>query len=127
MVEVKQVENKAEIIRIDSGARMSDAVVFDKRAYLSGVVAGDAYGKSIYEQTKDVLKQIDELLAKCGSDKEHILKANIWLADIATFSEMNRAWDAWAVKGKTSARATVEAKLADAGYGVEIMVEAAVK
>ncbi len=115
------------IIRINSGKRMSDAVVFDGRAYLSGVVADAAYGKGIYEQTKDVLAQIDELLESCGSDKEHMLKVNIWLADIGTFSEMNRAWDAWAVAGKTPARATVEARLANSGYGVEVMVEAAVK
>jgi enamine deaminase RidA (YjgF/YER057c/UK114 family) len=117
----------SKIVRINSGARMSDAVVFGDRVYLSGVVAESSYGKSVYEQTVDVLAQIDELLLDAGSDKVHILKANIWLADIKTFAEMNKAWDAWVVAGKTPVRATVEAKLADAGYGVEIMVEAVVK
>ena len=55
-----------------------------------------------------------------------ILKANIWLTDMSTFAEMNKAWDAWVVAGKTPARATVESKLAAPGYAVEIMIEAAV-
>lgn len=115
-----------EIKRIEAGNRMSDAVIYGGKAYLSGVVADKMAGKSVYEQTKEVLGQIDALLAAAGTDKTRILKANIWLVDIATFDEMNRAWDAWVVPGKTPARATVEAKLAESGYDVEIMVEAAV-
>lgn len=115
----------AEIKRIESGARMSDAVIYDNKVYVSGVVADKTVGKSVREQTAEVLQQIDELLALAGSDKTRILKANIWLTDISKFDQMNKAWDAWAVSGKTPARATVEAKLAAPGYDVEIMVEAA--
>jgi enamine deaminase RidA (YjgF/YER057c/UK114 family) len=89
------------------------------------VVAGDAAGKSVLEQTRDILQQIDAMLAQAGSDKTRMLKVNIWLTDIKTFDQMNQAWDAWVVPGKTPARATVEAKLAGQGYDVEIMVEAA--
>lgn len=115
-----------EIKRIEAGNRMSDAVIYGGKVYLSGVVADKMAGKSVYEQTKDVLEQIDALLATAGTDKTRILKTNIWLVDITTFDEMNRAWDAWVVPGKTPARATVEAKLAESGYDVEIMVEAVV-
>ncbi|MFZ4125412.1 MAG: RidA family protein [Rickettsiales bacterium] len=115
-----------EIKRIDAGARMSEVVVHAGKAYLCGVVADSTVGKSVYEQTKDILSQIDEMLAKAGTDKTRMLKVNIWLTNIATFDEMNKAWDAWVVAGKTPARATVEAKLAGKGYDVEIMVEAAV-
>jgi enamine deaminase RidA (YjgF/YER057c/UK114 family) len=114
-----------EIQRIDAGPRMSEAVIYAGKIYSCGIVADAAAGKSIYEQTVDVLQQIDQILAKAGIDKTRILKANIWLSDIATFDQMNKAWDAWAVPGKTPARATVEAKLAAPEYGVEIMVEAA--
>ena len=69
---------------------------------------------------------IDATLAECGTDKSRILKANIWLTDIKTFSQMYEAWDAWVSKGNTPARATVESKLAAPGLDVEIMVEAAV-
>lgn len=113
------------IRRIEAGSRMSDAVIHGGKVYLSGVVADAAMGKSVFEQTKDCLQQVDAILAAAGSDKTRILKANIWLADMATFDEMNRAWDAWVVAGQAPARATVESKLAGAGYDVEIMVEAA--
>ena len=116
-----------DIKRIEPGARMSEVVVYDNKAYLCGVVADRAMGKSVFEQTKDILEQIDAMLAQAGSDKTRILKANIWLTDISTCAEMNKAWDAWVVPGKTPARATVEAKLAGSGYDVEIMCEAAVK
>ena len=115
----------SEIIRIDAGLRMSEAVIFGGKVYTAGVVADSAHGQGMFEQTQDVLSQIDAVLAQAGTDKTRILKVTIWVADMAQFAEMNRAWDAWAVPGKTPARATVEAKLADAGWLVEMMVEAA--
>jgi len=114
-----------EIRRIEAGPRMSEATIHGNKVYTAGVVADSAVGKSVFEQTKEILQQIDQLLASAGSDKTRILKANIWLTDIGTFAQMNQAWDAWVVAGKTPARATVEAKLAAPGYDVEIMVEAA--
>ncbi len=112
------------ITRIDSGARMSEAVIHGGKVYLSGFVAES--GTTVAEQTADILAQIDETLAKCGSDKTKLLKTNIWLTDIATIGEMNAVWDAWVVAGSTPVRATVEAKLALPQWKVEIMVEAAV-
>jgi enamine deaminase RidA (YjgF/YER057c/UK114 family) len=114
-----------DIRRIEPGPRMSEAVIHGNKIYTAGVVADAAAGQSVYEQTKDILQQIDSVLAQAGSDKTRILKANIWLADIKTFDQMNKAWDEWVVAGKTPARATVEAKLAGAGWDVEIMIEAA--
>ena len=111
------------IKRIESGARMSDAVIHGGKVYLSGVVAES--GTSVTEQTKDILAQIDALLAEAGTDKTKLIKTNIWLTDMSTFDQMNQAWDAWVVPGKTPARATVESKLAAPGYDVEIMIEAA--
>jgi len=114
-----------DIKRIEPGPRMSEAVIHHGKVYTAGIVASAAVGKSVFEQTRDILVQIDDILAKAGSDKTRILKANIWLTDIKTFADMNKAWDAWAVAGKTPARATVESKLAAPGYDVEIMIEAA--
>jgi enamine deaminase RidA (YjgF/YER057c/UK114 family) len=116
----------SKIERIEAGSRMSEAVIYEGKIYTAGVVAGDAIGKSVFEQTTDVLAQIDALLAQAGSDKTRILKANIWLTDMNNFDQLNQAWDAWVVAGSAPARATVEAKLAAIGYDVEIMIEAAV-
>jgi enamine deaminase RidA (YjgF/YER057c/UK114 family) len=111
--------------RFEVGPRMSQCVVHGNTVYLAGQVAQGARGGSVGAQTKDILSTIDRLLAQAGSDKSKLLSANIWLADIATFEEMNEAWDAWVSPGHTPARATVEAQLAHADYKVEIMVTAA--
>ncbi len=113
--------------RIGAGNRMSSAVIHGNKVYLAGYVAEAAAGKSVKEQTADVLAQIEETLKEAGTDKANILKANIWLTDISTFAQMNEAWDAWVVPGQTPARATVESKLAAPGLDVEIMVEAAIE
>jgi enamine deaminase RidA (YjgF/YER057c/UK114 family) len=113
------------IERIEVGPRMSNAVVHNGVAYLAGVVAADASANT-KGQTEQILAKIDSLLAAAGSDKTKILKANIWLSNIAQFSQMNEAWDAWVPAGHTPARATVEARLASPDLLVEIMVEAAV-
>jgi enamine deaminase RidA (YjgF/YER057c/UK114 family) len=113
------------IRRIEPGPRMSMAVVHGSTVYLAGQVARNAAGKSVAEQTRDILGIIDGLLTEAGTDKTRLLSANIWLADIATFNEMNGVWDAWVAPGCTPARATVEAKLASPQYRVEIAVIAA--
>ncbi len=112
--------------RIEPGKRMSSAVIHNGMVYLAGFVAEEAAGKSVAEQTRDILAQIDATLKKAGTSKTNIVKANIWLTDIGTWAEMNTAWDAWVVAGQTPARATVESKLAAPGLDVEIMVEAAI-
>ena len=113
------------IERHDIGPRMSKAVVHGNTVYLAGIVADNPMGKSVTEQAKDIVGQIDALLAMAGSDKTKLLSANIYLADMASFAEMNAVWDTWVVPGHTPARATVEAKLAAPDYKLEIMVVAA--
>ena len=104
---------------------MSQAVVHGDTVYLAGQVAKQAAGKSVTEQTRDILQIIDGLLAKAGTDKSKLLQAQIYLTDIARFDEMNKVWEAWVSPGNTPARATIEAKLAAPQYTVEIMVVAA--
>ncbi len=113
------------IQRHDAGPRMSKAVVHNDTVYLAGLTADKAKGKSVTEQTKEILSLIDGYLATCGTDKSKLLRANIWITDMKTFGEMNAVWDAWVSPGNTPARATVEAKLAAPEYNVEIMVVAA--
>lgn len=111
---------------IEPGARLSSAVIHGGKVYLAGYVAESAAGGTVAEQTKDILAQIEQTLLEAGSDKTKMLRVNIWLSDISTIGEMNAVWDQWVVPGKTPARATVEAKLADPDWAVEIMVEAAI-
>lgn len=113
------------IQRIAVGPRMSKAVVHGNTIYLAGQVADKAAGKSVAEQTAEILGIIDGLLAEAGSDKSKLLMVNIWLSDMSTFAEMNGVWDKWVIAGQTPGRATVEAKLAGPQFTVEIAVIAA--
>ena len=113
------------IKRIGAGPRMSKAVVHGNTVYLAGQVADQTKGRSVTEQTHEVLGLIDALLTEAGTDKSKLLSATIWLTDMSTFAEMNAVWDGWVLPGQAPARATVEARLAAAPYKVEIAVIAA--
>jgi enamine deaminase RidA (YjgF/YER057c/UK114 family) len=113
----------SSITRIEIGARMSNAVIHNGTVYLAGQVGRP--GESVAAQTRTILAEIDRLLALAGTDKSRILMAQIWLADIAGFAEMNAVWDAWVPPGHAPGRATGESKLAGPEYLVEIIVTAA--
>ncbi|ATU91095.1 RidA family protein [Phyllobacterium zundukense] len=112
------------IRRIEVGPRMSQAVIHGNTVYLAGQVGGP--GKSVTEQTKDVLAAVDRLLKEAGTDKSKLLQAIIWLDDMKDFGEMNAVWDSWVDQANTPARATGEAKLATPEYKVEIIITAAI-
>ena len=110
--------------RINAGPRMSSAVVHGGTVYLAGLTADDAKA-DVKGQTKQILDDIDRLLAKCGSNKSKVLQATIWVTDIRNRAPMNEVWSAWVDPKSLPARACIEAKLADPKALVEIMVTAA--
>lgn len=110
--------------RFEVGARMSEMAVHNGVCYLAGQVAAGG-STDIAGQTREVLAAIDALLAQAGTDKTHILRAQIFLADIADFPGLNAVWDSWVVAGHTPPRATVQAALARPEWKVEIVVTAA--
>ena len=115
----------SNITRIETGKRMSNVVIHEGTVRLAGVVGEP--GGDAGQQTRDILAEIDRLLALAGSDKTRMLRAQIWLADInRDFAAMNAVWDAWVPEGHAPARATGEASLATPDYLVEIIVDAAV-
>jgi enamine deaminase RidA (YjgF/YER057c/UK114 family) len=107
------------ITRIGEEARLHGAVVHAGTVYLAGQVADDA-SLDAEGQTADVLQQIDTLLARAGTTKQHLLSMQIVLADMADFAAMNRAWDAWMDPAHKPARMTIEARLANPAWRVEI-------
>ena len=110
--------------RFDVGVRMSEMAVHNGVCYLSGQVAVEG-APDIDGQTREVLANIDALLARAGTDKSRILRAQIFLADIADFPGMNAVWDTWVEPNHTPPRATVQAVLAKPEWKVEIVVTAA--
>lgn len=112
------------IQRFEVGPRLSELAVHNGVAYLAGQVAEDTT-QGITGQTRQVLAEIDALLARAGTDKSRILRAEIYIADMDDFAGMNQAWDEWVPAGHTPPRATVQASLARPEWKVEIVVTAA--
>ncbi len=112
------------VTRHQQSAILSQAVVHGDTVYLAGIVAKDL-AQDAKGQTKEILDQIDALLAKCGSSRSKVLAATIWVTDIRNRAPMNEVWTEWVDKANLPARACVEAKLADPRALVEIMVTAA--
>lgn len=115
----------SDITRIGTGPRMSEAVAYNGIVWVAGQVGKP--DESVAAQTATCLAEVDRILAAAGTDKTRILSAQIWLADMAAFGEMNAVWDAWVPQGNTPARATGEAKLATPAYLVEVIVTAALR
>ncbi len=120
----RQENTVSDIRRLHPSKRYSEAAIHRGVVYLAGQVADDAKA-GIRGQTKQVLASIDRLLGEAGSDKSRILMAQVFLADMADYAEMNTAWDAWVAPEAAPARATVEAQLARPGWKIEIVVSAA--
>jgi enamine deaminase RidA (YjgF/YER057c/UK114 family) len=112
------------INRHHGNQRMSQIVIHGDTIYLAGQVAADA-GADITVQTQQVLQKVDNLLAEAGSDNSKILSAQIWIASMGHFAEMNAVWDAWVPEGHAPARACIEARLARPELLVEVGIIAA--
>lgn len=99
------------------------AVVAGGFAFVSGQIgaptAEDGAPSSIEEQTRDAVARLEEILRACGSGLEQIVRATVYLADIADFDRFNAAYrevmpQPWAT------RVTVQAALARPEFRVEI-------
>lgn len=113
------------IQRFQVGKRLSEMAIYNGVAYLAGQVPENDQ-LDMYGQTQQVLAEIDKWLKVAGTDKRRILMAQIFLADMAEFDEMNRAWDEWVDTQNSPPRAAVEARLANPNWKVEIVITAAV-
>ncbi|PJG82245.1 RidA family protein [Caviibacterium pharyngocola] len=114
----------SKVQRLYSNGRLSEASIYNGVVYLAGQVAENEQADA-YAQTQEVLGLIDKLLNEAESDKSRILSAQIFLADMQDYAQMNRAWDEWVDTENPPSRATVEAKLANPAWKVEIVITAA--
>lgn len=111
------------IQRYGTTRRYSDSVVHDRTVYLVEVPSN--LEADITAQTVNLLASIDHLLAQAGSTKAHLLMVTIYLTDMADYDAMNAVWDAWLPDGCAPARACVQARLANPGFRVEMVLTAA--
>ena len=104
--------------------RLAASVGYSNLVFLSGQTP-KSNTPDIAQQTREVLEKIDELLAAAGSDKFHILSAQVWIKDITRdFADFNDVWVSWIPEGYSPARAAVQAEMARPEILVEVMVTA---
>ena len=103
---------------------MSQAVIHGDTVWLAGQVG--ERGASLERQIEGALMKVDALLARAGSDRSHILRAQLWLADIDDFAVMDALWRDWIDAENPPARATCETRVQREGYAFEIIVTAAI-
>ena len=113
-----------QIQRHGTTRRYSDSVVHNGTVYLVEVPSN--LDDDIADQTNNLLRSIDNLLAQAGSDKSRLLMVTIYLADMADFEAMNAIWDDWLPMGSAPTRSCVQARLANPKYRVEMALTAAV-
>jgi enamine deaminase RidA (YjgF/YER057c/UK114 family) len=94
------------IERIEASKRLAEAVVHGDTVYLCGQVADELNG-DIGQQTREVLANIDAMLARAGSDKSKLLTATVYLKSMDDYRAMNEIWDAWTAPGAAPARTCV--------------------
>ena len=113
-----------DIKRNGANGRRSLSVVHGGLVYTSGITTTDLKA-DITGQTRDVLRVIDNILARNGTDKSRVLTATITLADMADYGAFNAVWDAWIVDDSEPARSVTGGRLAVPEYKIKISVVAA--
>jgi enamine deaminase RidA (YjgF/YER057c/UK114 family) len=86
----------------------SSAVVHNGLVYVAG--KGAHFEGDITAHTTHVLNELKEELEKNGSSMEHVLKVNVYLADLNDYKQMNEVY-----KGKFGSKPPVRTTIA--AYG----------
>lgn len=91
---------RAKKVNVESLGRLpafSHAVVAGDFIYVSGTLGTKPGGLDLVEggtreQTTQTLRNIETILQECGASLADLVKVNVFLSDIKTFSEMNAAY-----------------------------------
>ncbi len=75
----------------------SQAIVCDGWVWVSGQIAldpatGDMVGGDVAAQADRALRSLREILEESGSSMERVVKATVYLRDMADFAEVNRVY-----------------------------------
>ena len=118
-----------EVIHHEPHGRASRIVEYNGVLYfdMHGAAGATERPMSMYEQATVLLHRYDELLAQYGSDKRHILRAEIVLRSADDLDEFNRAWTEWVEDGFQPARVTHTGSVLGEGMLLGIVITAAKK
>ncbi len=89
----------------------SHAVIHGDTAYLSGQIgidpaSGALVSDDVRAQARQVMANLQAVLASCGSERSRIIKVSIYLIDMADFAAVNALYAEW-LQEHRPARATV--------------------
>jgi len=104
----------------------SQAVWAGDTLYSSGQIAidpatGNLVGPSIEEQTKQVMKNIGEILKAAGLTYANVVKTTVFITDMASFGTVNQIYGEY-FKENAPARSCVEVKSLPKGALIEVEV-----
>ena len=107
----------------------SQAIVANGLVYTSGQIplnpeSGVIVGKDIKEQTKQVMKNLSEVLKSAGTSLDNAIKTTCFLADINDFSAFNEVYAKYITNAP--ARSCVAVKDLPKGALVEVEVIAVI-
>jgi len=106
----------------------SQATLFQNILFFSGQIGINPKTQALQEgfeaQLKQILSNIDGLLAHHNLSRSHILKTTIFLKDLSRFSEVNKAYEDY-FKAPYPARSCIEASRLPKEAEIEIEVIAA--
>ena len=118
---MKLDKNKRQIAVSRSSARQSFTAT---SPIFAGITPNPIVG-DIKAQTAHVLRRVDELLNLAGTDKSHLLSAQVWIADMRLFEDHNSIWNEWVDPANPPVRACLTTDFWRPGMLVEVMVVAA--
>jgi 2-iminobutanoate/2-iminopropanoate deaminase len=102
----------------------SQAIQFNNLIYTSGQIAvdpssGQLIDGDIKAQTKQTIRNIENILTSASSDISKVIKVTVYLKDINEFTAMNKIYEEYFGTSKP-ARSTIEASKLPKGALVEI-------
>ena len=75
-----------------SQAIMTDGLVFTAGQVALDPTSGELVGTTTAQQTEQVLKNLQAVLAAAGTSLGNVVKTTVYLADMADFAQMNEVY-----------------------------------
>ncbi len=115
---IKSNNAPAAIGPYSAGIKLGDFV------YMSGqlpidVNTGELVSGGIKEQTAQVIRNLEALLAECNLELRHVVKTTVFMSDLAEFTDMNEIYATY-FNEPFPARSTVQVAALPKGAKVEI-------
>lgn len=101
----------------------SDAVAANGFLFLSGQVSMSPDGQPLFgtvsEQVHRIMQSVSETLSRADATLNDVVRAQVWLSDMAHFAEFNEAWRQWFPEGFPS-RSVTASRLA---FNLDVEIE----